>query len=370
MVTVPVQKDVLLSCLDKLEAIIDLEHIKRTKELQKRAFNFDPVDHVPTNINFPLAEDEWPNYSFDEIFNDSTKMLLQELRSVYAGAKLQDDRMYGIRANYGTGIIASMFGCETKAFDNTLPIGLPVSSDKLEQILESDVPDLNSGIMSRVFETAAYFREALRPYPKLSKIIGSEVFDIQGPFDNASIIWGSEIFLAFYDAPEKIRQLMSLVTETTLAAVKKLRQIEGLPLEEHDGVWNCLGGLCVRNDSSVNLSEEQYVEIVKPFDVRMLEEFGGWIHFCGRAHQWWKELLNIPNLKGINPYQGECYDLFEMFETCESAKVPIVQWTIPVNDRCRERIRTGFSRIMGVSDYDQALRAKDILYVNGHADNA
>ena len=35
--------------------------------------------------------------------------LLNELAAVYAGAKLKDDRLYGIRANYGTGIIASLF---------------------------------------------------------------------------------------------------------------------------------------------------------------------------------------------------------------------------------------------------------------------
>ena len=346
--------DILPYCLDKLEAIIDLGHVERTRDLQRRAFRFEPVDHVPTVIHYPVPEDEWPSYGFAEIFEDPDKMLLQELQSVYAGAKLQDDRLYGIRANYGTGIIASMFGCEVRTFDDSLPIGLHASSEQLDRILAGDAPGPDAGLMPRVLETATRFREALQPYPKLSRAVGSQVFDIQGPFDNASIIWGSDIYLAIFDDPEKLRRLMHLITEATLTAVKKLREVDGRPLEEHDGDWNFLGGLCVRNDSSVNLSGDQYVEFVKPFDTRLLAEWGGWIHFCGRAHQWWQALLDIPGLRGINPYQGEFYDLYEMFETCESAHVPIIQWTTPLDARCRERIRTGLSRIASADDFDTA----------------
>ena len=117
--------------LERLEAMIDTEHIERTELLQKKAFNFEQVEHIPTVIEYPVDENEWPSFGFEEIFEDPAKMLLSELRSVYVGAKLQDDRLYGIRPNYGTGIIASMFGCETRVFDHSLPIGLHVSKDKL-----------------------------------------------------------------------------------------------------------------------------------------------------------------------------------------------------------------------------------------------
>ena len=355
--------------LEKLEEMIDLGHVQRTRHLQRRAFAFEPVEHIPTAISFPVSEDEWPNYGFLEIFDDPAKMLLHELREVYIGAKLQDDQLYGIRANYGTGIIASMFGCETRTFEDSLPIGLPVSHEQLDRILDRGIPDLNCGVMGRVLETAAYFREKLCPYPKLSQTVGSQMFDIQGPFDNASIIWGAEIYLAFFEAPEKFSKLIRLITETILAAAKKLREVDGCDLGEHGGQWNFLGGLCVRNDTSVNLSGDHYLEFVKQYDARLLEESGGWVHFCGRAHQWWQHLLDIPNLKGINPYQGEFYDLYEMYKICKSAKISIVQWTSPVNARCRARIRTGFSRIIRAPDFDTARRLKDILYSTGHVDN-
>ncbi|NLX03976.1 MAG: hypothetical protein GXY33_02405 [Phycisphaerae bacterium] len=358
----------LTECLERLESMIDLEHVARTRELQRRAFAFEPVEHVPTAILFPVADEEWPNYGFAEIFDDPAKMLLHELRDVYAGVKLGDDRLYGLRANYGTGIIASMFGCPVHTFDETLPIGMEVSESRLRQILDADAPGLEAGLMPRVLETAAFFRQALKPYPKLSQAVGSQVFDIQGPFDNASIIWGSAIYMAIYDSPELIQRLMALVTETIRKTVRALREVDGCPIEEHDGTWNHLGGLCIRNDSTVNLSGGQYDAFVRDFDAKLLAEFGGWIHFCGRGHQWWPRMLAMPGLSALNPFQGEFYDLYEMYETCEAARVAIVQWTAPVDARCRQRIRTGFSRIISANGYDHAQRLKDTLARTGHAD--
>jgi hypothetical protein len=353
--------------LEKLEAIVDPSHVARTRTLQRRAFAFQPVEHIPTVIHYPLSEEEWPDFDFEEIFHDVAKMFLHQLRDVYVGAKLQDDRLYGIRANYGTGIIASLFGCPTMTFRDSLPIALAVPHDELAHILENGVPDLQSGLVGRALDTVAYYREMLAPYPRLQQVVGSQLLDIQGPFDNASIIWGSGIFAAIYDQPQQVIRLMEVVTQTIMAVIEAHRRVDHCSLEEHDGQWNYLGGVCVRNDSSINLSPRHYREFVRPFDARLIQPWGGWIHFCGRAH-WWPALLEIPNLRGINPYQGEFYDLYTMYEQCEAAGVAIVQWTTPVDPRCRERIRTGFSRLIWVESYEAALRAKEHLYRTGHVD--
>ncbi len=277
-------------------------------------------------------------------------------------------------ANYGTGIIASIFGCPTVTFEDSLPIGLKVTPEKLAQILAEGPPDLANGayrslpLLSRALDTVAYYRETLRPYPKLSRAVGSQMLDIQGPFDNASIIWGSSIFAAFYEVPEQVVRLMQQVVDVTLAVVREHRRIDGCPPDEHDGTWQMLGGLCVRNDSSINISPRHYRGLVRACDERLLAPYGGWMHFCGRA-AWWPDTLNIPGLSGINPYQGEFYDLYSMYETCEAAGIAIVQWTKPLDRRCRERIRTGFSRIMWAEDYDAARRLRDRLHATGHADS-
>lgn len=354
--------------LEKLEEIIDTGHVNRTSELQRQTFSFQPVNHIPTQINFPVDSEEWPVFSHQEIFDDPAKMLLSELESAYAGAKLQDDRMYGIRANYGTGIISSLFGCETRTFEDTLPIGLHLSADKLNAVLDAGVPDVHTGLCGRALETIAYFRETLKPYPKLSKYIGSQILDIQGPFDNATIIWGSELYLAVLDEPEKVHKLLDIVTQTIRSLVIEHRKIDGMPIIEHSGDWNWLGGLCVRNDSSINLSGQQYRDIVKQYDTSLISWIGGWIHFCGKAHQWWEDMLDIPGLKGINPYQGEFYNLPEMYEKCRNTKTAIVQWTVPLNTESREIIRTGLSRIASAPDLETALRMRDVLHKTGHSD--
>lgn len=359
--------------LERLEDMIDLDHVARTQELQRRAFAFEPVDHIPTAVHYSVPEDEWPRFTFQEIFDDPAKMLLGQLHDVYLGAKLRDDRLYGIRANYGTGIIASIFGCSTVTFEDSLPIGLAVSRERLSEILAGDVPDIADGayrklpLLSRALDTVAYYREALRPYPRLSAAVGSQMLDIQGPFDNASIIWGSSIFAAFYEAPEQVVKLMQAVASVILAVVREHRRIDGCPPNEHDGAWNYLGGVCVREDSCINISPRHYRQMVRPVDVGVFAPYGGYIHFCGRA-AWWRDLLTIPGLRGINPYQGEFYDLASMYETCEAARIAIVQWTKPVDAANRERIRTGFSRIVWAEDYDAARQLMDRLHATGHAD--
>ena len=160
---------------------------------------------------------------------------------------------------------------------------------------------------------------------------------------------------------------MDLVVRTTGALVVAHRQFDGCPLDEQDGAWNGLGGLCVRDDSSINLSPHHYREFVKLYDERLLAQYAGWIHFCGRA-AWWQDMLDLPGLRGINPYQGEFYDLYAMYERCAASRIAIVQWTAAVDERCRARIRTGFSRILWTDGYESACRARDHLAATGHAD--
>jgi hypothetical protein len=75
--------------LEKLERLIDPEHVRRTHVLQQRAFAFEPVEHIPTMIVYPTPPEEWPDYGFQEFFDDPGKMLLHELRDVYARGQIR-----------------------------------------------------------------------------------------------------------------------------------------------------------------------------------------------------------------------------------------------------------------------------------------
>lgn len=362
-------KDITKKCLEKLEDMIDEDHVEKTRKLQEKAFTYQQVDHIPTVIYFKLLDNEWPDYNNLEIFDDQERMLLSELKSVYMGAKIKDDRMYGIRANYGTAIIASLFGCQIHTFKDVLPCGTAAGDiSVMKELVQKGIPDVYGGIAGQALNTVSYFRDVLRDYPKLGKVVMSQLFDIQGTFDNASIIWGSNIFLDLYDNPDLVHDMIKLVTWTIEAVVKEHRKLDGMAINEHGGEWENLGGICLRNDSCINLSGEMYEHYVKPYDKELLSKFNGWIHFCGKAHQWWERLLDIEGLKAINPYQGEFYDLTEMYRSCAKRRIPIVQWTAPVGEKEKEIIKTGFSRITFVDSYDKARDVMNRLYGTGWPD--
>ena len=363
-------KDSTKALLGKLENMIGEGHIHKTRELQRKSARFEAVERTPAVIIYGVPEEEWPSFSYLEIFDDMEKMLLSELRDVYLGAKLKDDRLFGIRGNYGTGIIASLFGCPVFTFDQMLPCAKEVGgTDAIRGIVERGVPDIRGGVCGKALDTVAYFRETLRDYPKLFKNVGSTLLDIQGTFDNASIIWGNEVFVAAYEEPELLNGLMDVVTQTIRAVILEHRRIDGQEPGDDRGVFESIGGLTLRNDSCINLSGPMYEELVKPYDARLIGEFTGNIHFCGKAHQWWKRLLDIPGLKAINPYQGEFYDLGEMFEECSRHEVSIFQWTAPVGAKERELIKTGFSRLVFTSgDFEHARRMLDKAHETGWCD--
>ena len=116
-------------------------------------------------------------------------------------------------------------------------------------------------------------------------------------------MWGSDIYLGFYDEPELIKDLMKLINKTYISYLKEVKKYIN---DEKDGFlyhWETLfkGNIVLRNDSTVNLSKDMYKEFVKPYDEEILDAFdGGSIHFCGRADQWIFEMIKSNGLMGMN----------------------------------------------------------------------
>lgn len=300
---------------------------------------------------------DWPRFNFQEILDDREKMLLSELAGVYAGCLLKDDRLLTVRANYGTGILPSLFGCKIMTFTDNLPMALPFhDTDRIRVLVDAGVPDLRAGQGRAVFDTVAFFKEAFAPYPNLCECVNINLADTQGPFDAAEIIWGSDIFLAFYEEPELVHNFLALVTETICRFTMEHQRIDGQPFNGPCGEWGSLGRVCVREDASINLGLEHYETFVKPYTQKLLDEFGGCIHWCGDAKAWWRSLITLKNLTAVNPYQGKFYDPVEMHAACREAGVSIFQWTVPLSAAARERITTGFTLIAGADSLESAQR--------------
>jgi hypothetical protein len=347
-------RDETKQCLERVEAALDPKHQARTRQLWEDCRHYRPISHLPLVAYCPAPD--WPRYAMNEIQADMEKMLVSELAPVYASALVKDDRLPAIRANYGTGILPSLFGCEIVHLDRaTLPAALPLHDEaRVRDHVARGVPDLRGGLGGRVFDTVAFYVEAMEPYPKLREWVTIDLADTQGPLDAAEVVWGSEIFEAMYADPQLVHAFIGLVTETLAAFTRAHAAIDGVPFKPPP---TPLGRVCVREDASVMISGAMYDEFCKPYAQRLLDEFGGCIHWCGDGKAWWRSLITLRQLNAVNPFQGQFYDPVEMHRACREAGVIIWQWTTGLSAEQREQIRTGFTLIGFFADLDAARKA-------------
>lgn len=332
-------------CLERVGAALDPAHLARTRQLWDDCRHYRPVSHLPVVVHAPAPD--WPRYTMDEIQSDPEKMLVSELAPVYASALIGDDRLPEIRANYGTGILPSLFGCEIVHLDPaTLPAALPLHDEaRVRDYVARGVPDLRGGLGGRVFDTVAFYVEVLKPYPKLREWVIINLADTQGPLDAAEVVWGSEILEAMYADPELVYAFLDLVTETLAAFTRSHAAIDGVPFAPPP---TPLGRVCIREDATVMISGAMYDEFCKPYAQRLLDEFGGCIHWCGDGKAWWRSLITLRNLNAVNPFQGQFYDPVEMHRACRDAGVMVWQWTTGLTPEQRAQIPTGFTLLQWV----------------------
>lgn len=299
--------------LAKFERMIDDAHYERIAQAYRRVFAWEELDEPPyvwADLP-PVADEDWPDFPYNDAFVDKEKMLLSQLRGPFLHYQSGDYHPLAIRAHYGTVILPSIFGARYQLTETSLPWAhhLPDRA-AIRRLIDADLPDPNAGLGAACFETAAYYREQLAPYPKLSRQTIIYHPDLQGPFDVAHLLWGPDIFLALYDCPEMVHELLDLITRTYIAWLARWKAFVGEG-NEWTAHWALLmrGGAMIRDDTPVMLSRAQYDEFVKPYDQRILDAFGGCVHFCGRGDQFVPSLATSRNLYGVNSSQPDWNDM-------------------------------------------------------------
>ena len=103
-----------------------------------------------------------------------------------------------IRANYGTGILSSVFGAEIFMMpekNNTHPTTKTLGdTDRLHEMVEAGLPDLTCGFGKDVFAFGELCKETFQAYPKIEKYVKVYHPDVQGPLDIAELLWGGDMF--------------------------------------------------------------------------------------------------------------------------------------------------------------------------------
>lgn len=277
-------------------------------DLKKGCF-FPSRNPVPPSI-------EWPCIAINDAIEDIDLMVLSQLRMCSDALAEGTGELLNVRSNYGTGILPTAFGAEVFMMDrahDTLPgtLPLPGGKDDIMRIVREGKMDFTRGFAGRVFSAAHCYAEWAAPYERISRFVHYCNPDLQGPLALCEAMWGSDIYYEFYDDPDAVCEALDFMTEAYIDFTRKWKALYPDFDTGHAIEWGLLhkGGTIIRNDAAMNLSGAFYEAYVLPRDNRILAEFGGGVHFCGRGDHYIQHVGGIPGLSVVNLSQPECNDM-------------------------------------------------------------
>ena len=326
-----------LALLEDIERCIDPEteddFIKQWEDFLYDRFEGDIFSPKRKKLATPKVS--IPGVNINDAIVDYDLMLRHQLLPVL-GALRRENLNICVRSNYGTGIMTSLFGAEIFTMpreNNTLPTTRSLNdTDKLREIVEKGIPDLNTGFGRRVFEFGELCKEAFSKYPKIEKYVTVYHPDTQGPLDILELLWGGEMFYAMYDEPELVHSAIQLVTDTYKKVLDKWYELfpKRTDMNPHwANLWH-RGAILLRSDSAMNLSPELYDEFAAPYDKHLLEYYGGGcVHFCGRGDHYIETMCNLPLIHGINMSQPEYNDMEKIYRNTVDKGLKILAFKKP-----------------------------------------
>lgn len=291
----------------------DLERVELGRKRQASVWRGEEPDYIPI-IPPPIyvpEKEKFPSYNLKEQFYDPEKMLIMHLWELVGRARLPGDAQLSMRANLGTGFVASIFGLNQIIFDDIMP-WLKEHLSK-EKILSIDPEEINmdfvkdKGLVPTAIEYINFFKE------KLDGKAHVYLSDTQGPLDIAHLVYGDTLFTDIYDDPDFVHHLLRITTNAYISVSKLLKEVIGEPLDSgyHGPLYMENGGVRCCEDTTTLFSRKIFKEFVAPYIAEALKPFGGgWVHFCGSGHQFLEDLLAMPEVKGINFGNPERYDYY------------------------------------------------------------
>ena len=310
-----------LALLADIESRIDPE-VEEHFLAQWRGFlngQFDGDIFWPQRTRTSPPGESLPAININDALADYDLMLQRELAGVSHALSTPCHNLC-VRANYGTGILSSVFGAQIFRMPyetNTLPTTRPFDDPaRIDEILAAGMPDLDTGFGKQVFEFGEFCAEVFEKYPKIKKYVTVYHPDLQGPLDICELLWGGEIFYAMYDEPELVHAMLRLVTDTYTEFIEKWFRMYP-PSDEMNLHWGFLwhrGAIMLRNDSAMNLQPDFYREFAAPYDGELLKKYGGAVHFCGRGDHYIETLSSLPGLYGVQMSQPQFNDMEIIFQ--------------------------------------------------------
>lgn len=264
---------------------------------------------------------EWKHMPINDALESDEGMVYQQLYGISETLRRGGGEVMCLRSNFGTGIIPSMFGAEIFMMPretDTLPGSRPLAGGKeaVAKLVDAGTIDLSKGMAPRIFSVAETYLDYARRYPKVSKYVSYYNPDLQGPLSLCEAIWGSEFYVDFYTDPDAVERALDFFTQVYIEFTEKWHGLCPTFDAEHSVEWGCLhrGGTIIRNDAAMNVSGDLYDEYVRERDQKIIDRFGGGVHFCGRGQHYVEHLAEIRGLSCINMSQPDWNDMETIYQ--------------------------------------------------------
>ncbi len=366
-----VTKDLQL-LLEHLLDVLNSERLSKTEDLHRRALNWEPVERLPVIVALSEPRDLcFTPYPHKEVFRDPEKMLFNELvyafnTNIASRDVLDDDLPCTIRANFGTVLIASMFGtCVEQVYDNPPWIKHHNDNTSLEKLLDYDPLDFSQGWCPYAVERCQFYQSVLSDYPELKQLIQVVLPDLQGPFDNLELVVGSNVFAELYTNEDLVSQALQAMATAQIGFAHHLKPYlsDRSDTLSHQHATMIKGRILLRNDSVIMMSPEMYRSLVAPHDERVLRELGGGgVHSCGKADAHVPAFLELPSIRCLDLGQSELNDIDGLYGQLKQHRIPITRVKVSKDDlataRITERFPTGVSLLY---EADSIIDAKETL---------
>ena len=388
------ESKLLIRLLDELEGRLSPTRQEEVRQRHLRTLNWEPIEKLPLVLSYlipqefglklqasvDIASDTQASltamncaYPYEETFDNPEKMLIDQLLigfgSIYCNYKILDDLLYTIRANFGTVIVASLFGAKIR-FSKGVPPWVSSCERAIEKYLAVDHLDLDRGICKKVIDRYRFYKEALSEYPSVKQSVSLVMPDLQGPLDIAEQLIGSSVYIGMVKKPKLVYDLLSKISEAITSCANAIRPCtdEHLPLgytHQHGVVIK--GNILIREDSAINLSPAMYEQQIIPHNKRIIDALGGGgLHFCGNGQHLIPAMLHHPEVRCIDLGQPQLMDLEEIYEQANKWQVPILRARFPkeelLSTNLQKRFPTGMIIVHEAKSFEEAKEISQEYY--------
>lgn len=291
-------------------------------------FDFAPYEEYAYQCDQRYAEflrkDEgvavWQRVRVAEVFRDGCRDMRQSLRWQLGGLtkslKYLTDTPTYLEPWYGIGTTASAFGGEYDWPEGQAPVVryLYKSVQEVPELVPRDFGEVP--IMKHTLEMIEYFLEQTQGRVPISWS------DLQSPLNVATeLVDISGFLLAFYDAPDRVKEILAPLSDAVIAFTQKQSDLIGDALARpgHGFASSHAGtGIGMSDDNLVMISPQMYEKFCVDNNAKIGAHFAGTvIHSCGNWGKWIEAVKKIPNLKMVDgafsPQTDPDYNNCEVF---------------------------------------------------------